>query len=58
MLILNRKIGESINIGSDVTVTVLGINGTQVRIGTEAPKQVPVNRQEIYQRLHTLLKRT
>ncbi|WP_130905383.1 MULTISPECIES: carbon storage regulator CsrA [unclassified Pseudomonas] len=50
MLILMRKIGESIHIGDDITITVLGIEGIQVRIGTHAPRTVPVNRQEVLQR--------
>lgn len=51
MLILTRRTGESLKIGDDVTITVLGIKGNQVRIGTEAPKQVAVHREEIYQRI-------
>ena len=52
MLILTRKVGESINIGNDITITVLGVSGKQVRIGTSAPKDVPVHRDEITQRIH------
>ena len=48
MLILTRRIGESLMIGDSVVVTVLAINGLQVRIGTEAPDDVPVHREEIY----------
>jgi carbon storage regulator len=52
MLILTRRIGETLMIGSEVTVTVLGIKGSQVRIGVGAPKNVEVDREEIYQRKH------
>ncbi len=51
MLILTRKIGEKLMIGDDVTVTVLGVKGAQVRIGINAPRDVQVNREEIYQRI-------
>ena len=51
MLILTRRLGESVNIGDDVTVTVLGVKGGQVRLGFTAPPDVAVHRQEIYERI-------
>ena len=51
MLILTRRINESIIIGNNVKITILGVNGNQVRIGIDAPKDVPVHREEIYMRI-------
>ncbi|MFA5628337.1 MAG: carbon storage regulator CsrA [Thiohalomonadaceae bacterium] len=51
MLILTRRVGETLMIGEDVSVTVLGIKGNQVRIGVNAPKEVSVHREEIYDRI-------
>jgi carbon storage regulator len=50
MLILTRRVGETIMIGPDVTVTVLGVQGQQIRLGVAAPREVTVDRQEIYER--------
>jgi len=51
MLILTRRVGEVVRIGEEVSVTVLGVKGNQVRIGIEAPKTVPVHREEIFERI-------
>lgn len=51
MLILTRRVGETLMVGDNVTVTVLGVKGNQVRIGVNAPKDVSVHREEIYQRI-------
>ena len=54
MLILTRRVGESVKIGDEVTVTVLGVKGSHVRLGFAAPKNVAVHREGIYARMHTV----
>ncbi|WP_118793725.1 carbon storage regulator CsrA [Haemophilus haemolyticus] len=51
MLILTRKVGESVLIGNDISITILSVCGNQVKLGVEAPKEVSVHREEIYQRI-------
>ena len=53
MLVLTRRVGETLVIGDDVRVAVLGFNGKQVRIGIEAPKHISVHREEVYQRIQS-----
>ncbi len=51
MLILSRRIGEKLTIGDNVTLTVLGVKGNQIRLGIDAPRGVPVHREEVYEKL-------
>lgn len=51
MLVLSRRIGETLIIGDEIKITVLGISGNQVRVGIDAPKNISVHRQEVYQRI-------
>ena len=51
MLILTRKVGETLMIGNDISMTVLGVTGNQVRVGVNAPRDVTIHREEIYQRI-------
>jgi carbon storage regulator len=52
MLVLSRRIGESVKIGGDITVTLLAVSGTQARLGIAAPPDIPVHRDEVHRRLH------
>lgn len=58
MLILTRKIGESLLIGDEVEITVLSVRGSQVKLGVKAPKDIAVHREEIYQRIKSLSENT
>jgi carbon storage regulator len=51
MLILTRRTGETVHIGDNVTLTVLGVKGNQVRVGINAPKSIPIHREEVYERI-------
>jgi len=52
MLILSRRAGESLTIGDEITITVVGVNGNQIRLGITAPREVRVLREEIYKAMH------
>ena len=56
MLILTRKVNESLRVGDDVTITVLGIKGGQIRIGINAPRDIEVHRQEVYEKIQNELR--
>lgn len=58
MLILTRRVGETVMVGDDITVTVLGVKGYQVRVGIKAPRDVPVHREEIYERIQAEIRGT
>ena len=53
MLILTRRVGETLMIGDDITVTVLSVKGNQIRIGVNAPRELPVHREEVYERIRS-----
>ena len=57
MLILTRRVGESVMIGDDVIITVLGVKGSQARVGIAAPKNVPVHREEVFERIQAIKNR-
>ena len=56
MLILTRRVGETIMVGDDVTITVLGVKGNQIRLGINAPREIAVHREEIYERIQAELR--